>query len=660
MSKLLKNHRAPIALVSSSILLATLGIESANAASNTSISTPSSPNITSITSVQSGEKVNLTISLTLPENNGGSAILGTKVSAKGANCNIAKTKASCVIKNLPIGKTFNFIAQSKNKKGFGSPSTAYTFTTSGVLITKPGAPTVTSIVSSAPLKNKVNLVVSYQLPANNGGTPILGSEVLASGSTCKSSKLGTSCTLKNVKMGKTLSITVLSKNKKGNGPKSTPVSYTVNGTNWAPPTAAVIPPISSSPTPLTFDLQNATGIGIVGLNAQSFSATSVGDFSSMQSSQPGLQVTKTDGSIANAIASGSADVVDVLNGSDGKIYLKILKTNSTVGGVTNCVLAVIERNSPNPECVDPELTDILFQGVWGNPALQFDEAGNIYYLGYIKGKFTLRKKSGGVIYPLVNDNIGVTDFLVLPDGTIFMIGESENVGSRWLRKLSPQGTISNISTERVNFVRQFADGNLYYGVTSYNTSEFGVRRIELPSLSIDSQFWISNGYNNPVNSIQSACNNWNRYFGYCAATGTAIMNSYNILGAKTFVTAGWSANSVLMKYWPTVEVMNSSVSKVTTSKAVAENIFLAGLNTSGKNILTVFNTGSEVETQILGPDNETEIYHLEFSSATNRILFDGLRFSDNKYVFGYVDLSNLNVRYFSTISSKWSAFKTFN
>jgi hypothetical protein len=65
--------------------------------------------------------------------------------------------------------------------------------------------------------------------------------------------------------------------------------------------------------------------------------------------------------------------------------------------------------------------------------------------------------------------------------------------------------------------------------------------------------------------------------------------------------------------------------------------------------------------QPLGHENDIEIYHVNFvyEGGASKILFDGLRFSDNKYVLGQVDLSTKQVSVTSTIAAKWSDFQTF-
>jgi hypothetical protein len=92
-------------------------------------------------------------------------------------------------------------------------------------ITKPSAPTVVSVSSSTPKKGKVNVTVTIALPTSNGGSKITGSKISAGGKSCTIKKLKTSCVIKGLKSGKTISVVALSKNKKGFGAKSSPFVY---------------------------------------------------------------------------------------------------------------------------------------------------------------------------------------------------------------------------------------------------------------------------------------------------------------------------------------------------------------------------------------------------------------------------------------------------
>jgi hypothetical protein len=121
-------------------------------------------------------------------------------------------------------------------------------------ITKPSAPTVSSIVSSKAKKGKVNLTISINLPLVTGGSKITGSKVTASGKSCTIKKLKNKCTIKGIKAGKNVVVIAASKNKKGYGAKSSAVKYVVGGSAYstiaAPvsPTPAISTPVSSNPT----------------------------------------------------------------------------------------------------------------------------------------------------------------------------------------------------------------------------------------------------------------------------------------------------------------------------------------------------------------------------------------------------------------------------
>lgn len=101
------------------------------------------------------------------------------------------------------------------------------------MITKPSAPTIVSISSSAPKNGKVNVKVTIKLPTSSGGSKISGSKVTAGDKSCTIKDLKTSCTIKNIKKGKSLSVKASSKNKKGFGPKSATVKYVSGDSKWS-------------------------------------------------------------------------------------------------------------------------------------------------------------------------------------------------------------------------------------------------------------------------------------------------------------------------------------------------------------------------------------------------------------------------------------------
>ena len=88
----------------------------------------------------------------------------------------------------------------------------------------------------------------------------------------------------------------------------------------------------------------------------------------------------------------------------------------------------------------------------------------------------------------------------------------------------------------------------------------------------------------------------------------------------------------------------------------------AGFTTdaNGKNVLTLFNTTTNGETELIGPSNEIQIYHLHYDASANKVLFDGLRFADNSYVIGTVDLNADQVTVINAGSTKWADLAAFS
>jgi hypothetical protein len=70
-------------------------------------------------------------------------------------------------------------------------------------------------------------------------------------------------------------------------------------------------------------------------------------------------------------------------------------------------------------------------------------------------------------------------------------------------------------------------------------------------------------------------------------------------------------------------------------------------------------SSNDTETELIGPSSEIEIYHLNYVANGNKVLCDGLRFSDNKYVIGEVDLSTNRVNFVATSATKWSDLQSF-
>jgi len=307
----------------------------------------------------------------------------------------------------------------------------------------------------------------------------------------------------------------------------------------------------------------------------------------------------------------------------------------------------------------------LSGGHYNNNSIQFDGNGAIYYLGQnSSGSTSLRKNSGGAKTDLINDNITVNNFIVLPDGTVIITGRTTSTEANWVRRISPQGSLQNLVTSTTAlFLAVFPDNNVYMGLWSgsYN----GVKRYLSTGDTMESKYWISSNIGQPEQSwyfdANQFCQNGDRQTNasFCGYYGAYIKGIHRTTDGKMFAISGYGANGLLMQYYPELAKPNTAVRKVSVAQGVLTNVILAGLNASDRNVMTLFNTTDQSELELLGETNEIEIYHLNYVAATNRIMFDGLRFSDNKYVIGQYDLNTMTFSASQTGSTKLIDFQTF-
>jgi hypothetical protein len=294
----------------------------------------------------------------------------------------------------------------------------------------------------------------------------------------------------------------------------------------------------------------------------------------------------------------------------------------------------------------------------GNPPIQFDDAGNIYYAATLPlqgsmpaSTLTLRKYVNGSITNLVNENMILRDFIVLGDGTVVISGTTSSTTTSWVRKISPSGSLTSlVSGASANFIRRFADGNVYIGIPSTPAASGGVRRYVTATNALDPRFWIGSGAKTSTGEsayfdTMSVCqyagsNGYAKYPGFCMSVGAMVAASFNVGTSDTYVVAGQRGTfgTHLMRYYPTVDAIPTKVANITLAQQVGTKLILAGTNAESVNTLTVIDTTTFQETVIIDLSNEVEIYNLSYISATNRIMFNGLRFSDNKFVIGEVDM----------------------
>jgi hypothetical protein len=368
-----------------------------------------------------------------------------------------------------------------------------------------------------------------------------------------------------------------------------------------------------------------------------------------------------DGSTPSLFAPGSPTpaVRDFYSALNGKIYVVFMSPTSLTTNAPTCPLAEVNVDTGIPTCVDAEMSTIstTFGSMYGqssngNASLQFDGSGNLYYAGTAKNSttFTLRRNAGGVITRIVNDNVMIRDFLVMNDGSVLISGTTTSTNAAWVRKVSPSGAITTLSSgSQASFLRKFADGNAYMGVLNYGATQAssGVIRYNQSTGALDAVPWMAGGTNyynsttpsqnqlsglcsmsmGPISAMQNV---------FCSSSGANVVNAFNFGTTQTIAIVGGMGMQVtrLMQYYPTVRDENTIVKNITIGYQVAGKLLLTGLDVNNKNVVTVYNPATQLETVIYDGSNEIEIYSIGYVASTGKIMFNGLSFATGQVVVG--------------------------
>ena len=466
---------------------------------------------------------------------------------------------------------------------------------------------------------------------------------------------------------------------------------------WTPPA----PPAPPAPTPLRFDLNGAIGLAVTGngtsasaaaVTPASMSATPQATAASTSASPSAvtpvstgaapqvatagatdLQKVYANGQLAPAVTSGSASISHVLVGPGGRVYVvfstpvNLDNTSPFAFGGTRCVLAQVDPSSGVPTCVDSSMSMINWNiGSYsgGSAPIQFDSSGAIYYSGGTNtGQMVLRKFDGSSIRNLVTDNVSLRSFAVAPNGTVVVSGNTMSTNAAWTRAISPTGTVTPLLpnsaagfTSAANFTSVFPDGNVYMGTYS-NSGPAVVRYLTAAPGQIDMTPWIANSTSASNNAQPVWCPNND----YCSGSWANIKWQYSSPDGHEYVVTGTTNDGQLAEYDQPVRLLNSEVKTINVAAGVGNQIALAGTTADGTtNVLTLVNpAGNGSEQELIGANNQIEIYHLNYGAHRNEILFDGLRFSDNQYVVGEYNLSTGQLTVSATLSSKLTDLQSF-
>ena len=357
--------------------------------------------------------------------------------------------------------------------------------------------------------------------------------------------------------------------------------------------------------------------------------------SSEDSDGSGLLALSAAGIPTEALEDGSdllnwREIEHFYSAPSGKYYVVFSSMVPLVPDGPECLLAVVDASNGVPTCIDGDLNGISWDYSYsekGGP-IQFDDAGAIYYKGYDSNWNTvLRRNSGGVIKDLITKSwLGA--WYVRGDGTVFITGSSET-GTEWTRRLSPGDSIKTLVAASTSWFYEFPDRNVYIG----DCQSGDICRYVSSADEVDERPWVDYRYPweedgpDPYHNLYDICGD-----DWCYLSGANKF--FTVLGQEVYLE-----NGDLWRLYPDVRKANSVVDRISLSERYLTSFILAGTDSNGVNYLTLYETGGDKETILIDEQNEIEMFTMSYVSSTNKVMFSGLRFADNEYVVGEIDLS---------------------
>ena len=524
---------------------------------------------------------------------------------------------------------------------------------------KPSKPAVQAIRASAKaLKGTVDVSVSFSIASTNAKSPILQTQVKVGTKICTANGKATKCTVKSVAVGKTYKVLVRANNRNGYGSWSAPVSIMIKaGSTWSSASNTTSNTTSTTTSPSTtttiayspvvspndpaqnataastvrFDLSDAVGIAMkTGVSSSSVKKQAIGS---------NLLVVLSSGLTRDAVILGTVSVNQFLIAPNNRLYVLFKSATDFGNGTTSCILAQVYRSTGDAKCIESSLAYVDIG------TIQFDADGNIYYSGgnsQIR-RSVVRRYANGSATDYVNQYQSFDKFFVVPNGDILISGYTSSNGLSWTRKISTSGQITSLSSESADVFWQFPDGNVYFpsGATC-------LKRYLIASSQLDVRPWATS-------SIASDCKDPydTGYIGF-------LSGSFN---PRVWILANGLVmslrNTELVYMYPKLKKASQSLSRISFGIPALTSAILVGTNSSGINQMILYDSTNDSSSMLVDGSSEIEFYHVNWNVSLNRVYFDGLRFSDNKYVIGYLNLANKQI-IASDLLSKLTDFQTFS
>jgi hypothetical protein len=320
-----------------------------------------------------------------------------------------------------------------------------------------------------------------------------------------------------------------------------------------------------------------------------------------------------NGRLQNPVVSGSIVSSYVAVGPNKDLYfatsaLGVPRPDGTYP--SSCFIVHYNVADNTTTCV--ETSSSVF-GVWTSPdtgaPLQIGPNGEVYFLTS-RSTIVLMRSYQGVATSMTNSNITVTGFAAAPNGAVLITGRTPSSNTNWTRVIHPDGSLSTLGTVASWSLETYPDGRIYY---SGGLLAAGARAYD-PATDTDVAW--PDGY-------------------------TDYKTSATTTDGKVFVTgSAYHTSTLFAQNYPVPGLaMKGSLDLVTAIAPAGTRVAIAGTQLSGRSRLGLYDPATDTTTLIDGSLPELEYYNLSYSPTRNVVIFDALRFQDNAYVIGEVNLA---------------------